>query len=169
MSSGANNFCLLQNYAEKNSLIDPDYFLGYAAFRNKQYDRAAGYFSSAIHRGSFLAPSNYLLGTIERIAEKTKAEAEHRLPNYRPAADLMTKSIQEDSNYEGAYYGRAIIYELNQDHENALKDLTKAVKGAAPCLDINDKAEQDDIWKTLRSSIEFQNLLRCKQEYKVCN
>lgn len=163
-TTGSTNTALLKLAARGNPDIDPNFFLGYAAFRAKRYEDAQQYLRAAVDKNRFRAPSEYLLGTMERFSEEAKAK-----PNYSEASGYMARSIADDKKYMAPRYGQAILYVKTGDDDDAWKDLQIAADGLAEaCYDMNDPTEVLDLWKSVESRRpeEFGKLQKdCKLKF----
>jgi tetratricopeptide (TPR) repeat protein len=160
-STGNRDACLLEIYDRENSLIDLDYFHGYARFRigmadwiagqrdtaTEEWHEAHAFLKKAIDANHFKSSSEYLVGTIERLEAEARDSG---APDYTSAKRDMEDAIRDDSENESAHYGVAIIAARQNEFEEAFTELqTAAVNGPASCLDINDKKEREAFWAPL--------------------
>jgi len=162
-TSGSRDRYLLELASKRDPSIDPNFFLGYALFRAKEYKDAERRFLSAQKEGRFLAPSEYLIATIERMDAENSSR-----PDYSKAAKDMRKAIDDDKDYMASYYGMAILDLKTNQYDNAWNDLEKSTTNMAEaCYAINDENEVKNLWEPLvdMNSDRFEKLKECIKKF----
>lgn len=104
------------------------YMLGYHYFRDKENALANRALNEAIKKGSFVAPSHYILAVMARL-EDDLAKGTHHLD----------AALTYDPDYSSAYLERGMMRALkNEPLAAALGDVEKAVEmSAVHCYSIN--------------------------------
>ncbi len=120
-------------------------------------NQAKVYLQDALDRGSFVAPSYYLLAYIEKISSKDWTEARNHI-------DI---AIEYDEEYAAAYYFRALLEMKANSLTLALNDLKQAVKyDSGQCGDLLNAEEILTVWLPIPDDSKFRELQNtCRVKY----
>ena len=105
------------------------YMLGYHYFREGEdaYPLAHRALKEAIKRGSFVAPSNYILAVIARLQNEPGKVKHH-----------LEAAMAHDPDYSSAYLERGMMYALQDQTIAALNDIEKAIElSTVHCYSVN--------------------------------
>lgn len=106
------------------------YLLGYHLFRANEPGAAQHALQSAIAKGSFVAPSHYILAVMARQAKDMKKVKLH-----------IDAALTYDPGYSSAYLERGLMHALQSNPEAALNDIEEAVRlHEVHCYTVNRNA-----------------------------